>query len=113
MLAFMYAEALSCRSLLDSLSPHFETLQNREDAKIVIVSLDADPLAITRVQRREPWNLPWPIIVGAEWGESQLAKDYGVVAVPEVLLIDPEGRIAGLHLRQQRLLEVLDVIMPL
>lgn len=42
---------------------------------------------------------------------GSVVKDYGVIAVPSVFLIDPEGKIAGYNLSAVHLFQVFDQII--
>lgn len=53
----------------------------------ISVSLDRDTLAYTRIRQRLPTT--WKYIFGVE----SIISAYGVTAIPEFYLIDPEGRI--------------------
>ena len=44
------------------------------------------------------------------WKTSQIAKQFGVVAVPSMFLIDPDGKIAGYNLWTQPLADALEKI---
>ena len=57
--------------------------------QVVGVSLDEDLKALAEFLAKE--ELPWTNIVGGEAGE--IAKKYGVRAIPNLMLVDGEGRI--------------------
>jgi peroxiredoxin len=44
------------------------------------------------------------------WKTSQIAKQFGVIAVPSMFLINPDGRIAGYNLWTQPLADALEKI---
>jgi len=77
--------------------------------EVVVLNLDSGKNSFANAQLEKP--LPWPVVHVGPWTESKAAADYGVVAFPEIILADPEGRIAGLHLRGQKLVDVLDAVV--
>jgi peroxiredoxin len=76
--------------------------------EVAVLSLDADPQAITKLRTGQ--KLPWPSVQVGPWDQSKAAADYGVLAVPEIMLVSPGGRIAALHLRGQRLIDVMSAL---
>jgi peroxiredoxin len=68
--------------------------ENSEDAR---ASVDGGP--------------PCPQGFDGGWKTSQIAKQFGIAAVPSMVLINPEGMIAGYNLWAQPLADVLDKIV--
>jgi len=79
--------------------------------EVVVLDLDTEPPPGFENPKAPP-NPPWKPIPLGPWKRSAIAAAYHVRAIPEVILINPEGRIAALHLRGQRLLDVVDAISP-
>ena len=73
--------------------PELAALQKRlGDKGFAIVGVDVgEPAArVTAYLRKQPVN--YPVLVDAQ---SQTAKSYGVVGLPESVLIDARGKIVG------------------
>ena len=68
--------------------------------EIVGVSLDGDDRA-TFDQWLEENDVRWPQIYDGQGWDSALAKQYDVHGIPFTVLLDQEGRIAGVNLRGQ------------
>jgi peroxiredoxin len=71
----------------------FENRYKTSGLAVIGVSMDDDGWKSVK-----PWlgknNLNYPVVIG----DQELAKRYGVEAMPMTLLIDREGRVAGVHL---------------
>ncbi len=69
------------------------------------ISIDAgaEPVRRFRDQRKLPWKQVW-----AEGGaEGELARKYGVTAVPATFLVGPDGKVVGKDLRGKALLDAV------
>ena len=64
--------------------------------EVVGISFDEDPEAVSRFQ--EKWQLPWPLVVAPD-AIDRLQESYGVVTIPAMFLIGPEGTISQVDLR--------------
>jgi hypothetical protein len=80
--------------------------------EVAVFDLDVAPPAGHKPSRDFEAQLPWPVVRLGPWPESAVANAFGVRAVPEVILVDPDGRVAGIHLRGRRLLAVVDALSP-
>lgn len=66
---------------------------------------------------REKWegdvkkyNFPFPILSNLEAFSGALTKNYGVMSIPKVFLIDPNGNIVSTTIRQQKILDELEKV---
>jgi peroxiredoxin/formylmethanofuran dehydrogenase subunit D len=48
-------------------------------------------------------NLAWTHVSDLKWWENEVAKQYGIQAIPQSYLLDPEGRIIGKNLKGEEL----------
>lgn len=65
---------------------------------IVSISLDQDKAALTRFLRQR--EMPWTHVLDADLPpDASIAARYGVNAIPFMVLIGRDGRIAGVNLR--------------
>ncbi|SHM03645.1 Peroxiredoxin [Chitinophaga jiangningensis] len=56
-------------------------------------------------------RLTWTHVSELKWWKTEVAKKYFINAIPQNVLVDPQGRIVARNLRGQRLLEQLDIIL--
>ncbi len=77
--------------------------------EVVSISLDDDRNLLERYLRENP--TAWPVVVdpdpNAAGFENANAVRCGVEAVPFILLVDPTGKVADIHLMGERLATVL------
>ena len=65
--------------------------------EVVGVNLDFDPGKAIRFIEKE--QLPWVTLLSEEDGSNPNAERYGVQAIPFVVLVGRDGKVAALHLR--------------
>lgn len=77
--------------------------------EIIGVSLD---------DKKAPWleaikkdGLPWIHVSDLKGWQNEVAKEYGVIAVPQNFLIDPNGVIIAKNLRGEKLDEILSSLI--
>ncbi len=70
---------------------------HRDGLEIVSVSLDQDRAALTKFLQSHP--APWPQIFFDEEGrrgwDNPIARQYGIDAIPRLMVIDRDGRLAA------------------
>ena len=76
--------------------------------QIIGISLDRTREAWLSAIRR--LDLPWIHLSDVKGWESIASEIYGVNAIPEIVLIDPDGKIIATGLREQELEAKLDEI---
>lgn len=91
--------------------PYLEKAYDKFSGKglqVVILNLD---------DAREKWesdvkkyNFPFPVLSNLEAFDGTLTKNYGVMSIPKIFLISPEGEILSATVRQQRILDELENI---
>jgi thiol-disulfide isomerase/thioredoxin len=69
--------------------------------EIIGVSLDDDPLALARFIKEN--DLTWPQYNDGKKFENALAMKYGVESIPTNYLLDGDGKIIGMDLREDDL----------
>jgi peroxiredoxin len=70
---------------------------SNENLVMLSVSLDEDRKALERFIEARKMN--WLHVFGEEGGVRKASDAYGVVGIPAVFLIGPDGRIVGSDLR--------------
>ncbi|RXG25660.1 peroxiredoxin [Leeuwenhoekiella polynyae] len=82
--------------------------QNYEDSNfdILAVSIDTDKEAWLKAVHED--QLPWKHISDLKGSDNEAAKAYGVEAIPDNFLINPEGFIVGRGLRGKALHDKLN-----
>jgi beta-lactamase regulating signal transducer with metallopeptidase domain/peroxiredoxin len=106
-LVFWKRDSESCQRESEGLrilSPEFE---KNAQLQLAMIVLDDDR---DKARAADPRGPACPRGYDGPWQTSRAVKDYGVIAVPAVFLIDPEGKIAGYNLWVRPLAEVLDKI---
>lgn len=98
------------KSLPLQLASWAEELEAGGKVGVVFLNLDAEAPAGHVVPPRSATPGRWWDL--GPWSRSVVARDYCVRALPEVVLVNPDGLVAGLHLGGQKLADVLDAISP-
>ena len=81
----------------------------KKNFEIISVSLDSQKPAWTRAIRED--GLPWIHVSDLKAGKNEVAKLYDIRAVPQNILVDPDGVIIAKNLRSQQLEEKLNEIL--
>lgn len=55
----------------------------------------------------EEYDFPFPVLSNLQAFDGTLTKNYGVLSIPKVFLIDPDGEIVSNSIRQQGILKKL------
>nr|MDO8091417.1 TlpA disulfide reductase family protein [Candidatus Sigynarchaeota archaeon] len=75
----------------DILVPLYETYY-KNDTNVIFLTIHLDPHKGTDIQSYiKEHNINWPVLEGGIWSDSQVAKDYGVNAVPTTFIIKCQG----------------------
>ena len=91
-------------------TPHLQAAYEAfgKDQRLVMMSIssDADRAAPAKFVKTEgiQWRQAW---TGAGDSSYPVAKQYGVTAIPQIMLIGPEGRIIARDLRGPKIKETL------
>lgn len=89
-----------CRQEIPTLKKLYEQYHCR-GLDIVSVSLDTQRNAWEKAMEKE--QMPWPQLSTLEGFNSEAAKNYAVGAIPFLVVIDGEGRIAQVNMHGQKL----------
>jgi thiol-disulfide isomerase/thioredoxin len=73
--------------------------------EIIAVDLDNDKAALEAFLRDNP--LPWPEIFEPGGMDSRLANEYGIISLPTMFLVDPQGKVVNRNIRTAAELEKL------
>lgn len=75
-------------------------------------------VSLDRPGAKENWlkaihddNLTWTHVSDLKWWQNDVAKQYGIQAIPQNLLIDPSGKIIARNLNGERLQNKLSEIL--
>lgn len=93
-------------------NPHVLKAYHRFKEKnfdVVAVSLDDKKDAWLKAIRED--GMPWIHLSDLKGFESAVAKEYGIRAIPQNFLLDPEGRIVAKNLRGEALEKKLEEIL--
>ena len=78
---------------------------NAKGFEVLAVNLDNDRADLEAFLKATP--LPWAEIFEAGGMESRLATEFGVISLPTMILVDPDGKVINRSLRTASELEVL------
>lgn len=102
----------SCRAENSFLVPDYNKYKDR-GFEILGVSLDAGPMG------RQLWlkailqdKAPWIQISDLKAFENTVAVRYGISAIPQNFLVDPNGKIIAKNLDERTLPQTLDAVLP-
>jgi peroxiredoxin len=79
--------------------------------EIIGFSIDKDKKAWENMLDKH--KLPWPQVVELNGAAGITPKDYGIIFIPTVYLIDTEGKIAGTNLHGNRLTDKIKELLNL
>ncbi len=77
---------------------------------ILSVSLDQPNAKDKRIKAIHDDNLTWTHVSDLQFWNNEVAKQYGIQAIPQNLLIDPDGKIIAKNLRGETLSEKLATV---
>lgn len=69
------------------------------DSRFLMIGLDLDEDIETAKGYVERNQMPWPQGFLGDWPSTSVPDDFGVKAIPAIMLIDPEGRLVARNLR--------------
>jgi thiol-disulfide isomerase/thioredoxin len=82
-----------CLEKLPELKRFYQTIEGDPRFVMIGISLDSDDAAeqVGRfVAKRE---IPWRNALAGSWDTSPMLRDYGISAIPAILLIGPDGKV--------------------
>ena len=88
--------------------PELAKLQAKYKAKgfeVLGVNLDNEKADLDAYLQANP--IPWPELHEAGGMESRLAVEFGIISLPTMILVDPDGKVVNRSLRTAAELEVL------
>ena len=88
-----------------------KTYNGLKDRNFTILGISVDKSRKGWLKAIEKDNLPWTNISNVK-GWDIVSDDYGVKAVPQNFLIDPEGKIIDKNIEPHDLMERLNAILP-
>ncbi|MBN2292494.1 MAG: TlpA family protein disulfide reductase [Pirellulales bacterium] len=75
---------------------------------VIGISIDEDKAALEDFLKKD--KLPWPVLLDSEAKESN-AMRYGVTGVPQLILVDKQGKVVTLNARGPKLGEELEKLL--
>ena len=78
---------------------------NAKGFEVVAVNLDNEKADLDAFLKATPY--PWPELFEAGGMESRLATEFGVISLPTMILVDPDGKVVNRSLRTSGELEIL------
>lgn len=83
---------------------------SRPDFVILGLSLDREkPKLEAFVKQRE---IAWPQVFAQEGGAVAMAEEYGVEAIPTLILVGPDGKVIAVGLRGENIVERVGAALP-
>lgn len=76
----------SCRRA----APMLAKLSEEYGAAVQFVGVSVDDSAAAALQARRSWRIPYPVV----HDDGSVARGYGISAVPTIVLVDAQGRVA-------------------
>ena len=73
--------------------------------EVIAVNLDNDKADLDAYLQASP--LPWPQIFEPGGLDSRLAVEFGIISLPTMILIDPDGKVSNRNLRTAGELETI------
>ncbi|MBV7533807.1 peroxiredoxin [Chitinophaga sp. sic0106] len=95
-------------------NPHVVAAYKKYSPKnftVLGISLDKEDGKAAWLAAIQKDGLTWTHVSELKWWKSAVAKQYFINAIPQNVLIDPQGRIVARNLRGQKLLDQLDIIL--
>lgn len=92
--------------------PHLESLYNEFHSKgleIVSISLDTDSQSWLKASKT--LHIKWPQLTNLKGYDDPIAKAYGIIDIPELLIIDHNGTIIARGIRGGELQDKIDELM--
>lgn len=77
--------------------------------ELINISLDKDKLSWVTDLERE--NYPWISISDLKGFEGNITKDFNISGVPEIMLIDPQGKIIAKGLRGEKIAKTIGIYL--
>jgi hypothetical protein len=79
-----------------------------KDPRLAMIGINLDHVPQLAEQELQKTPVPWTQCMGGTWNESPLRIMFGLRSLPENVLIDSEGKIAGFNLRGANILRVVE-----
>ena len=105
---FWASWCLPCRAENPNLVKAYAALKDK-NFEVVGVSLDQGKAAWEGAVKKD--NLPWIHVSDLQGWNNAVAAQYGITAVPQNLLINPQGVIIGKNLRGEELTSKLNALI--
>ncbi|MBV7531048.1 TlpA disulfide reductase family protein [Chitinophaga sp. sic0106] len=98
-----------CRAENPNVVKAWNAYKNRD---FIIISVSLDDKKSNWVKAIEKDGMPWVHVSNLQGWNNPVSKAYGVTAVPQNLLISPEGKIIARNLRGEHLSGELEKFLP-
>lgn len=79
-----------------------------QDKRLAMISLSLDQDRAEPAKFIKAKGISWTQLLLGEWSKDNVTRKYGVVGIPEILLIGPDGRIAARGLRGEGIKEAVE-----
>ena len=93
-----------CRAEMPNVVAAYNRYKDKDQKLLVSVSISKKLQWSAAVEKL---GMTWPQMSDLKGWESSAAAVYGIRSIPSNILIDPQGKIVAMDLRENRLQEVL------
>jgi len=73
--------------------------------EVIAINLDNEKADLDAFLKSTP--LPWPVVFEPGGMESRLATDFGIISLPTMFLVEPDGKVSNRNLRTASEVEIL------
>lgn len=82
-----------------------------KDKNFTVLGISLDRVKSAWMKAVQSDNLPWTQVSDLKGWQNEAARLYGIQAIPQNYLLDPQGKIIGSNLRGERLEQVLKTVI--
>jgi peroxiredoxin len=95
-----------CVAETPNLQATFQAHGGDKRFEMLSLSCDSDVKAPTDFVKAN--NIGWPqAFLGGNWAKDKVSQGYGVTAIPQIMLIGPDGRILARDIRGEKIKETV------
>jgi thiol-disulfide isomerase/thioredoxin len=81
------------------------------DERFAMIALSLDVTASSAAAYVKKNDLKWNQVFLGEWSTTQVPADYGVEGIPQIMLLDPNGRVIAKDLHGDQIKRAIDAAL--